>query len=351
MLALLAIFGAVGAGLIADSLMRSPEAEDDSPPEGEEPAAEDDTSDQSVNLDWIEDEEAVQAEARPAGFVDDGMPVSDDIADPVDAPITAAGNAADNILNGGAAGDTLSGGAGHDQLTGRGGADRLAGGSGQDHLHGEEGDDTLLGQGGDDVLIGGAGNDILSGGRGADSLAGSEGDDAVSGGGGADTLMGGEGEDTLNGGMGRDWLVGGSGNDQMIGGGAQDSLDGGAGDDTLWGGAEGGSDAAIDLLNGGSGNDLIGVGAGDIAMGGDGTDTFQLQDYAPGLPVSEIVDYNPDEDDLVVVYDPAQHEAPSLTTEAVAGTEDVTLLLDGVAIALIRNAVDLDLSQITLRAA
>ena len=352
MLGLLAILGAFGAGIVADGLMRAPRStddaeEDDAPEEGDA----EDSGESNPTLGWIFADDSPDATGTTAGFVDDGMPVSDDIPDRADDPLSLSGDATDSILSGGNADDILSGGAGDDQLTGRGGHDRLQGGSGRDHLEGGDGDDSLYGQGGNDVLIGGAGDDLLAGGKGADSLAGSEGDDRLFGGGGADTLIGGEGQDTLDGGMGRDWLAGGAGDDLLIGGGSQDTLDGGTGNDTLWGGQEGRSDAATDVLNGGAGDDFLGIGPADIAMGGDGADTFQLQDFGPDLPMSEIVDYNPAEDEIVVVYDADHHPAPALTAEAVPGTEDVTLLLDGVALALIRNAAGLDLSLVNLRAA
>lgn len=370
MLALLALFGAVGAGLIADGLIRSQETDTEEEPED---TADDDTdaADPPESLmRWVYDETDpdyaganpdTTGEADPyrlhvtdaslnAESTDDGMPLSDDLADPVAQPLSLVGGGMDDILSGNGAGDTLAGGAGQDQLTGRGGDDRLLGGAGHDYLDGGEDDDTLLGHGGRDVLSGGAGNDALYGGRGADSLAGSEGDDLLAGGGGADTLNGGEGQDSLDGGMGRDWLVGGADADLLVGGGAQDSLDGGTGDDTLIGGFDGRADAAVDVLNGGDGSDRLILGPGDIAMGGEGDDLFELHDHAPGLPLAEIVDYDPEADDIVVVYDADQHSAPELTTQPIEGSDDVTLMLDGVAVALIRNAVDLDLSQITLRA-
>ena len=343
MLALLAIMGALGAGIFVDSLARSADSDE------AEDLPEDDMAEEATRGSLLDPD--FGAAGTPAGFVDDGMPASDDIADPEAEPLDLAGGAGDDILSGGAAGDRLSGGDGADQLTGRGGDDRLWGGAGRDWLDGGDGDDSLYGQGGDDVLNGGAGDDVLVGGRGADQLAGGPGDDRLWGGGGHDTLFGGEGHDTLDGGMGRDWLAGGSGNDLLIGGGGRDTLDGGPGNDTLWGGSEGASDGATDWLNGGAGDDLLGVGPGDIATGGAGSDVFQLQDFGPGLPVADIMDYNPEEDQLVLLYDATLHVAPVLSAEPVEGTGDVTLMLDGVAVALIRDAPDLDLSLIQLRAA
>ncbi|RGP36216.1 calcium-binding protein [Pseudotabrizicola alkalilacus] len=355
MLAFMAILGVFGAGIVADSLIR-PANDADAGDDDDSPEEAEGDEDAVAGIGWIFADDSPDAaepvaSGTPAGYVDDGMPVSDDIPDPVDAAVSLTGDAGDNILNGGGGGDQLSGGAGADQLTGRGGDDRLAGGPGSDWLEGGDGDDSLFGQGGNDTLNGGAGNDVLSGGKGADQLAGGADDDRLSGGGGADTLLGGEGQDTLDGGMGRDWLAGGAGNDVLVGGGGQDTLDGGTGNDTLWGGFVGRSDTAADVLNGGAGDDFIGVGPGDIAMGGDGADLFQLQDFGPGLPVSDIVDYNADEDELVVLYDATIHSAPTLTAEPVDGSDDVTLLLDGVAVALIRDAAGLDLSLISLRAA
>ncbi|WP_103332164.1 calcium-binding protein [Pseudotabrizicola formosa] len=343
MLALLAIMGALGAGIVAESLTR-----DADPPDEAEDGA-DAEEDADAPLLGRELDAGIGA-GTPSGFVADGMPVSDDLAEPVPVPLDLTGGAGDDILSGGGAADRLWGGDGADQLTGRGGDDRLSGGAGRDWLEGGAGDDSLSGQGGDDVLHGGAGDDRLSGGRGADQLAGGDGDDRLSGGGGADTLLGGEGQDRLDGGIGHDWLAGGAGDDVLMGGAGRDTLDGGAGHDTLWGGSEGASDGAPDWLNGGAGDDLLALGPGDIGTGGEGADLFQLQEFGPGLPLAEIADYNPAEDQLVLIYDASLHSAPVLSAEPVEGSGDVTLMLDGVAVALIRNAPELDLEQISLRA-
>ncbi|NEX46787.1 calcium-binding protein [Pseudotabrizicola algicola] len=365
MLAFLAILGAFGAGFVADSLTRASEPSDEADPDTpDDPAGEEalPPPGEDLALDWLFPDDAPEAEpfdapeglapaGTPAGAVVEGMPVSDDVPEPAPLPVQQTGGAAADILGGGAAADRLAGGGGDDQLTGRAGDDRLFGGAGRDYLDGGEGDDRLLGHGGNDSLIGGAGDDLLRGGRGADHLAGCEGDDSLTGGGGADTLLGGEGQDTLDGGMGRDWLAGGAGHDLLTGGGGQDTLDGGTGDDTLRGGFDTRSDAAADFLNGGAGDDTLWTGPGDIATGGEGADHFHLQDFAPGLPLAQITDYNPDEDEILVLYDAALHPQPSLTAVPVEGTADMTLALDGVAVALIRDAAGLDLSLIRLRAA
>lgn len=358
MLALLAILGAVGAGLAADAILNTADAAEDDTAEGEDGAEEEalptEADLQATSLlDWAFEQAAPDPQAplgQDAGFVDEGMPVSDDVPDTEDEVQVLVGGAADDNLSGGDAGDSLTGAGGNDQLTGRGGDDALFGNAGRDVLDGGGGDDALMGHGGADLLQGGGGNDVLLGGMGHDSLSGSEGDDSLSGGSGADTLMGGEGQDTLSGAMGRDWLQGGAGDDLLTGGASQDTLDGGSGDDTLFGATASGTDAAVDYLNGGTGDDTMVLGTGDIAMGGHGADSFVLGQISDTISVAEIVDYDPAQDELVVLYDPATHADPSLTAEPVAGSDDMTLLLDGVPVAVIRDAIGLDLSQITLRA-
>lgn len=363
MLAMIALFGALGAGIMADAFMATKstdEGDEADTTDTEEDSTGDAEGDGSM-FDFIDDGAdlttavgsvpAAPVGGYPSGHVEDGMPVSDDIPDTADQSVTLAGGSSDDILSGGNADDQLSGGLGSDQLTGRGGDDVLSGGAGRDHLDGGAGDDRMTGGSGDDTMVGGDGHDRMTGGAGHDSLAGQSGDDLLRGGSGHDTLHGGEGDDTLDGGMGRDWLTGGDGNDLMVGGGSQDTLDGGAGDDTLWGGTLGQTDMAVDFLNGGGGNDTLHLGAGDIGTGGDGADAFVLDDIYPGGPMAEIGDYNPDEDQIVVMYDPTVHASPDLQVVQVPDSNDVTLTLDGVEVAMVRGGIGLDISQVTLRAA
>ncbi|MCA9222145.1 MAG: hypothetical protein KDA71_17570, partial [Planctomycetales bacterium] len=80
------------------------------------------------------------------------------------------------------------GGAGNDAVTnrtslpmsawGEAGNDVLSGGSGNDSLVGGDGDDMLLGNEGNDRIWGEAGDDIVVGGDGADELAGGSGHDS-----------------------------------------------------------------------------------------------------------------------------------------------------------------------------
>ena len=364
MLALLALFGALSAGLVADAIItgqKDTSEGDSDDTENSDGSGQTDAEDESGTENMLDYVEPILTDAQDAsdailggfasGYVEDGMPVSDDIANPVDEAETLTGGADDDILSGHDNDDDILGGEGDDLLTGRGGDDLMLGGSGRDHLDGGEGDDILKGQGGDDRLVGGAGDDSLVGGMGQDSLAGQEGDDHLSGGSGADTLQGGDGNDSLSGGMGRDWLAGGSGNDLVEGGASQDTLDGGTGDDTLWGASATRADASVDFLNGGAGDDVLHLGSGDIAMGAEGADSFVLHDVTAGSTMTEISDYDPAEDEIVVMYDPGLHASPQLSAQPIGDSDDVTLMLDGVAVAIVKGGIGMDLSQVTLRAA
>lgn len=133
---------------------------------------------------------------------------------------------------------------------------------------------------------------------------------AVTGTEGADVLTGTDGDDLLAGLAGDDQLSGGAGDDVLLGGAGADLLQGGAGNDQLYG-AEG-----ADTLQGGAGDDQLLAGGGDTVTGGEDADQFILGSWfaGDGAP-AEITDYNPDEDQLVVVYDPATGPAPEITVE------------------------------------
>ena len=231
---------------------------------------------------------------------------------------------------------TLDGGAGNDTLTGNNGPDSILGGLGDDTLVGNAGNDTLDGGDGDDFADGGTGtnthrdierfpdgggtasiaivNRVLTatGTGNADtiSIARTGGDDVIvwvgslnrtldmddfdsvllQGLGGDDrisvsdpiatetlfrqvTVEGGTGADTLNGNHADDVVRGGDGADSLFGGPGRDALFGGAGNDTLNG------DTGEDFLDGGDDDDFVDASEGapgDTALGGDGTDTAQV---------------------------------------------------------------------------
>ena len=174
-------------------------------------------------------------------------------------------------------------------------------------------------------------------------------DDTAQGGDGNDRLIGGTGQDQLAGGAGDDTVLGGEGDDLVSGGTGADEVDGGAGHDTLWGAAPGAADTDVDILNGGDGDDTLHLGAGDYGHGGAGADSFTLQDFGPGAPLMQITDFDPAEDDLVVIYDSALHPDPQLSLTE--GNGATLLLLDGVPLASLTAGASIDLAAIRLQAA
>jgi Ca2+-binding RTX toxin-like protein len=320
---MLGLFGAMMAGLAADAILsnRDEEEEDWDPPA-------DDVEDSGANgnlLDQIS--------------VEHGVPVSDDSPDPVDEPMSLSGTEADDNLSGLGGADTIFGYGGSDLIDGRAGDDQISGGAGDDAVWAAEGDDTVWGDDGNDVVLGQAGNDVVLGGAGNDSLAGCEGDDSLAGGSGNDTLLGGEGTDSLDGGDGDDWLHGGEGNDYLIGGAGRDDLDGGRGDDWISGLEDPATGQEADFLNGGEGNDHLILGAGDHASGGLGADQFWLQAWPGQSAVSEVSDYDPAQDQLVVVYDPTIHTDPVLSVAPTADGSGQVVYLDGSKVAIVRGAM------------
>jgi Ca2+-binding RTX toxin-like protein len=205
-----------------------------------------------------------------------------------------------------------------------------------ENITGSAYDDTLVGDAGDNSLVGGAGNDTLVGGLGYDTLVGGDGDDWFQDGVGSydntytgDYLVGGDGIDTvdysnsldvcmvdltdpfysfpnspysdaycdtlvgienivgsqwfdsllgddganmISGGGGWDYILGRGGDDTLLGGADNDTLDGGIGNDSIDGGT------GNDFMYGGAGDDLLVGGITDVVDGGDGFDTFRLED-------------------------------------------------------------------------
>lgn len=266
---------------------------------------------------------------------------------------TIEGTPLADIIVGGAEAEAISGDGGDDQIGGYQGADTLDGGTGADDLHGMDGDDTIVGGAGNDTLHGEDGGDRLEGGAGDDLLAGYEGDDTLSGGAGKDALIGGGGADRLDGGAGDDALEGMLGDDTLTGGAGQDTLMGGDGNDVLDGRVPGDGSPDTDgrdFLNGGRGDDTILVGRDDWADGGEGADGFVLSDWlAEAEGSATIGDYDPAEDQLVIVYDPTGHPDPVVAVEPDEGTEGaIHILLDGAIIARVLDNPDLTAADITL---
>jgi hypothetical protein len=271
--------------------------------------------------------------------------------------VTVDGGAGNDTIQGGSMNDTLKGGDNNDTIYGRDGNDTLDGGNNDDTLVGGWGADKFIGGGGIDTvdygnrndslyltingaaddgvflegdnigldvenLIGGDGNDLIVGSSAANKLQGGEGSDAIFGFGGADTIYGGmdndvhvagvdnQDRDAIHGGDGVDFLyapVNGSaeihgdknsdfiygsyGRDALHGDDGDDTIEGGWADDLLWGGK------GDDILKGGKGDDtLVTIGGGlkDKLYGGDGFDSFWLDQQQPD-DIEEVYDRSVDE--------------------------------------------------------
>ncbi len=142
-------------------------------------------------------------------------------------------------------------------------------------------------------------------------------------------------------------LTGGAGNDGLLGSGGADTLLGGLGNDAL----VGADDEDADVLAGEDGDDSLTLGAGDTASGGAGADRFTLADFGPNTPPSVIADYSATDDQIVLMYDPDVHPEPVVSMAQVAGTDDMSVLLDGVQIAIVQGAANLTAADIQLMAA
>ena len=363
MLGLLGLLGALGAGLALDALFAHPSSrsdEDDSLPPEEDEA---DTAAQQGRGDFLidagaEDGTDTQAEAEPDP--EQGAVASLQRSEDDPAHLQHGSGRADKLYGGDQQDDQrdrIRGHEGDDQIIGYGGNDTLYGGRGDDVLTGDDGDlhatgeDRLFGGRGADTLSGDDGDDRLVGGADADRLVGGRGDDLLRGGYGTDTLMGGEGQDSLSGGKGDDWLEGGYGDDLLEGGRGSDTLDGSWGNDTLRGHVDGHDDGDVDFLNGGAGEDVLVAGAGDYLSGGDGADRFQLGDWLEQGDSARILDYDPAQDQIEVVYDPKAHPDPRLTLSPSGDQGDMALFLDGMPLAVVQNGAGLDLAAIRLTAA
>ena len=139
----------------------------------------------------------------------------------------------------------------------------------------------------------------------------------------------GDGHDTVFAGLGNDSLTGGAGHDLILGGAGNDRIDG------IVDEAAGGS---ADDLSGDEGDDTIIAGAGDTVFAGSGADLIIA---APLLQqagtAAHILDFDPQEDRIELLYDPTTNPDPSLELREIDGRTDV--YLDG--------NLALSLSQIT----
>lgn len=335
MLALFGLFGVMMAGLAADALMshRSENAEEDGDANAQ-PEEEEDLIDRGNLLNDLDN--------------DPTIPTSNDLPDQPDQAVTLAGGEGSDLMSGFGADDEIKGNGGADQIDGRGGDDWIEAGDHNDAVWAGDGDDSIWGEAGNDTVQGQAGNDLISGGEGRDSLMGSEGSDTLHGSAGNDSLIGGSEDDWIFGDEDDDWLLGGEGNDTLIGGAGRDEIDGGTGNDFLSGVEVEDQPQEVDNLNGQDGNDRIMVGAGDSASGGEGEDEFILQEWMNESQVAQVLDYDPGQDQLVIVYDAAVHTDPVLTIEPNATGSGQSVFIDGSKVAVVYggpiNVADIRLS-------
>lgn len=259
--------------------------------------------------------------------------------------------------------NTMQGGDGDSLLNGAGGADLISGGDGDDLLFGGDGGDWLAGNDGDDIVQGEAGNDEIYGGRGDDRIEGGDGDDEIYGennddllfgNAGADIIVGGDGADHLEGGSGDDQLQGSAGDDVLIGGAGSDTLQGGSGNDVLSGVVEGDSENDIetdvrDFLNGGLGDDQLIIGNDDIASGGEGSDLFEIGGWLSEGNGATIMDFEPDQDAIVLVYDQAEFGPPEISIEPNPDNPDDSLVrVNGEIVVAVANTPGLGAEHISV---
>jgi Ca2+-binding RTX toxin-like protein len=224
------------------------------------------------------------------------------------------GGVGDDYLDSGLGNDTVSGGRGDDQISDLGGSNSLVGGDGNDEVEitvFDQASDGLskveLGKGNDTVefnagLGGLYGSLRADGGAGEDLAYVSRSDSTkaltfvlnanatlvngdamlmnfervhIDGGSGADSFTGGKLSDTFEGNDGNDKLVGLDGDDWLYGGAGKDNLTGGNGNDHLYSGNLAGETDA-DKLDAGAGNDDVYINNGDVAVGGRGVDTVNV---------------------------------------------------------------------------
>lgn len=269
-------------------------------------------------------------------------------------PDAAAGG---DPMNGGTGNDMLRaraefsnifGRGGPDALTGGPGDDRFVGHSGNDAIFGDDGDDSLEGASGHDELYGDEGNDALSGGAGRDLLAGGDGDDDAAGGADDDMLFGGDGDDALQGGDGDDYLQGGFGADMLEGGAGNDRLDGTfSSEGNMFGPFD---EDEGDVLDGGEGDDIIMAGTDDLIFVGAGADTVTTGAYIdPDGDAPLISDFDPAEDVIEVMYDPALTPDPVITVVDFPDGSGADILLNGEVVLKANGAQGLDPGTISLR--
>ena len=166
------------------------------------------------------------------------------------------GNAGNNVLDGRIGADAMSGGAGNDTYIVDDNADVVIDTAGTDIVYTGAQTHTLAAGIENAVMTGNA--LVLTGNGLANRIDGNDSTNAISGEGGNDVINGFGASDQINGGAGNDTISCGDGDDIAVGGLGNDVLNGGDGDDLL-DTVPGTHRSGADSLAGGLGNDVYGV--------------------------------------------------------------------------------------------
>lgn len=145
-------------------------------------------------------------------------------------------------------------------------------------------------------------------------------------------------------------VVGGEGNDVITGGETGFIAYGGPGDDTLTSLRDRGVGLLYARLDGGAGDDSIIFGEHAVASGGEGADSFLITPRLAGGPTpSQITDFDPAEDALVIQLATNYAGAGELTLATATYGYGSAILVDGmVAVQFVENLSDLS-SVVVLR--
>lgn len=141
-------------------------------------------------------------------------------------------------------------------------------------------------------------------------------------------------------------VFGGGGDDIIRAGESTFAAQGGAGDDTIFAEQTDVLAGAIARLEGGAGKDVFTFGVGAQVSGGDDSDVFTFRpEFGLGSPPSEITDFDPSEDALIVRLG-TDYSGPGVMTVSSANDGQGSLLeIDGQAALLLSRPV-VDLSSI-----
>jgi len=138
-------------------------------------------------------------------------------------------------------------------------------------------------------------------------------------------------------------IMGGAGNDVITGGETGFIVDGGPGDDTITALRDSRASAFYAQLDGGAGEDVITFGEHTVATGGEGADSFVITPELKGGPTpSQITDFDPAEDALVIQLHEGYSGAGELSLAVATYGYGSAILVDGiVAVQFVENLNDL----------